>query len=109
MAVNVSNEFHRTSTKPIDDSLVLTKQKMKTMNVNLMPEKYFAVCEDDGCFYLYDKSLTPSAETGKFVKLDESQTAMFIEALPLADFDNLLIPPVIGFLFSILSASTACL
>lgn len=85
MAVNVSNEFHRTSTKPIDDSLVLTKLKMKTMNVNLMPEKYFAVCEDDGCFYLYDKSLIPSAETGKFVKLDESQTAMFIEALERAN------------------------
>ncbi len=28
--------------------------------------------------------------------------AMFIEILPLADFDNLLIPPVIGFIFSLL-------
>ncbi len=28
--------------------------------------------------------------------------AMFIEILPLADFDNLLIPPAIGFLFSLL-------
>lgn len=35
--------------------------------------------------------------------------AMFIEVLPLADFDNLIIPPAIGFLFSVMSASTACL
>ena len=35
--------------------------------------------------------------------------AMFIEVLPLADFDNLIIPPVIGFIFLILSASMACL
>lgn len=35
--------------------------------------------------------------------------AMCIEVLPLADFDNLIIPPAIGFLFSVMSASTACL
>lgn len=31
--------------------------------------------------------------------------AMFIEILPLSDFDNLIIPPVIGWLFGFLSAS----
>ena len=30
--------------------------------------------------------------------------AMFIEVLPIADFDNLFIPPVIGWIFSVLSA-----
>ena len=69
MAVNVSQPFHRTSAKPIDDSLVLTLAKMKAMNDNVMPDYYFAVCEDDGCFYLYDKSATPSAASGKFTKL----------------------------------------
>lgn len=35
--------------------------------------------------------------------------AMFIEILPLSDFDNIIIPPVIGWIYSVLSASTACL
>ena len=33
--------------------------------------------------------------------------AMFIEILPLSDFDNLIIPPAIGFIYSVLSAGTA--
>lgn len=44
-----------------------------------------------------------------FTSLIVALCAMFIEALPLADFDNLLIPPVIGWIFSVLSASAACL
>ena len=43
------------------------------------------------------------------VSLEIALCAMFIEVLPLADFDNLIIPPAIGFLFSVLSAGTACL
>ena len=31
--------------------------------------------------------------------------AMFIEILPLSDFDNLIIPPVIGWIYSLLSVS----
>lgn len=44
-----------------------------------------------------------------FVSLLIALCAMFIEVLPLSDFDNLIIPPVIGWIFSMLSASTACL
>ena len=33
--------------------------------------------------------------------------AMFIEILPLSDFDNLIIPPAIGFIFSVMTASPA--
>ena len=40
------------------------------------------------------------------VSLIVALCAMFIEILPLADFDNLIIPPAIGFLFSLLSAGT---
>ena len=34
-----------------------------------------------------------------FIALVIALSAMFIEILPLADFDNLIIPPVIGFLY----------
>ncbi len=40
------------------------------------------------------------------ISLITALCAMFIEILPLADFDNLIIPPAIGFIFSILSAGT---
>ena len=39
-----------------------------------MPDKYFAVCKDDGCLYLYDKSSCPcNSETGKFIKYSSSK------------------------------------
>lgn len=66
MAINISQAFHRTSAAAIDDTLTLTKAEMLTANDNLMPAKYLTVCQDDGKIYLYDKSATPSQETGKF-------------------------------------------
>lgn len=68
MAINVSQAFHRTSANPVDDTMALTKAEMLTVNDNLMPSKYLTVCQDDGKIYLYDKSATASAETGKFVE-----------------------------------------
>lgn len=62
--------FVRQSSNPIDATVVLTKAQMVSINDNLMPDVYFAVCKDDKKFYIYDKSATPSAETGKFKKLD---------------------------------------
>ena len=41
-----------------------------------------------------------------FIALVIGLAAMCIEVLPLADFDNLIIPPVIGWIFSIISVST---
>lgn len=66
MALKVGQAFQRTSPNPIDESLLLTKAQMLAVNDNLMPSKYFAICEDDGKLYLYDKQATPSAETGKY-------------------------------------------
>ena len=70
MAINVSQAFHRTAALPIDDSQALTKAEMLTVNDNLMPSKYFTVCQDDGFFYMYDKSNTVDPETGKFRKFE---------------------------------------
>lgn len=58
--------FERTGPFPIDDTLVLSKAQMLAVSDAKMPEKYFAVCTDDGKFYTYDKSATPNATTGKF-------------------------------------------
>ena len=66
MAINVSQSFHRTSANAVDDTLTLTKAQMLAVNDNLMPSKYLTICQDDGKLYVYDKSATPSVETGKF-------------------------------------------
>lgn len=66
MSINLSQSFHRTSSNPIDDTLALTKAEMLTVNDNLMPSKYFTICQDDGKLYLYAKSNTPDDTTGRF-------------------------------------------
>lgn len=66
MAINISQAFKRTSANPVDESLALTKAQMLTVNDNLMPSKYFTVCQDDGKIYLYDKTNTVDPATGKF-------------------------------------------
>lgn len=58
--------FERTGPFPIDDKFVLSKEEMLAVSDTVMPEKYFSVCTDDGKLYVYDKSATASAETGKF-------------------------------------------
>lgn len=66
MAIKVGQAFERTSANPIDTSLALTRADMLTVNDNLMPAYYFTICQDDGKIYLYDKTATASATTGKF-------------------------------------------
>ena len=66
MAIKVSQAFERTSREPIDVTLTLTKAQMLLVEDSMMPDKYFTVCQDDGKLYLYDKTATPSLETGKF-------------------------------------------
>lgn len=70
MSISISQDFHRTSANPVDDTLVLTKAQMLAINDNLMPDVYIAVCKDDGFIYVYDKSATPDAQTGKFTKYE---------------------------------------
>lgn len=70
MSINISQAFKRTSANAVDESLTLTKAQMLAVNDNLMPAKYFTVCQDDGYIYLYDKSATPSVTTGKFTKFE---------------------------------------
>ena len=85
MSINVSQSFHRTSANPVDDTLTLSKAEMLAVNDNLMPNKYMTVCQDDGKIYVYDKTNTSDAETGKFRKYGE-------EAMPAADMEEVMKP-----------------
>lgn len=57
----------------IDNRILLSKSDMCSINDNQMPDKYFAICKDDGMLYLYDKSRevpevadADTESTGKF-------------------------------------------
>ena len=69
--------FERTGPFPIDDTLVLSKAEMLAVTDAKMPEKYFAVCKDDGKMYVYDKFATPNANTGKFTIASGGGTSDF--------------------------------
>lgn len=66
MGIVISQGFTRRGDFAIDDTLTLTKAEMLAMDDDLMPDKYFTICQDDGKIYLYNKEGTPSATTGKF-------------------------------------------
>ena len=56
---------------PVDTRLVLTKQEMLETDDASMPETYFALCKDDGHFYLYNKMSENKPETGKFTLITD--------------------------------------
>lgn len=57
---------------PIDRRLVLTKEQMKTINDDNMPENYFCICKssdtdpDNGKMFVYIKTNKDDENTGKF-------------------------------------------
>ena len=70
MPIILPQGFEITSKQPIDTRILLKKTAMLSINDNIMPIKYFAICVDDGKFYLYDKSNEVDPETGKFRVLE---------------------------------------
>ena len=58
--------FKVLSSEPIDARILLTKEEMKNINPNIMPNIYFAICKDDGKLYLYDKNNSFNDITGYF-------------------------------------------
>lgn len=71
--ISIVQGFKVMTRDAIDNRILLSKSEMKNINDAQMPEKYFAICKDDGGLYLYDKSrvLEDSGEeegTGKFTQ-----------------------------------------
>lgn len=48
--------FDVCSPLPIDGRILLTRKEMNEIDDNIMPNRYFAICKDDGKIYLYDKN-----------------------------------------------------
>lgn len=67
----VSKPFLYQSPVPVDTRLILTKKEMREANDNYLPNTYFALCKDEGRFYLYNKNNEPNEETGKFTLITD--------------------------------------
>lgn len=72
----VSKPFLYQIQAPVDTRLVLTKKEMREANDNYLPETYFALCKDEGHFYLYNKNNEPNEETGKYTLISDAQTGL---------------------------------
>ena len=76
--------FKVLSSEPMDARILLTKEEMKNINQNIMPDIYFALCKDDGKLYLYNKNNSFNDVTGYF-SLYESQ--IYADSITQEDID----------------------
>lgn len=93
MGIKINAPFELGAAVPVDTRLTLSKAEMLTVNDNVWPSKYLTVCSDDGAIYLYDKTNTMDAETGKFRILSTDLSACLekVSVMPditVEDYDN---------------------
>ena len=97
--ISVVQGFKVMTRDAVDNRILLSKSEMRKINDSQMPEKYFAICKDDGKLYLYDKSRVVAAtlaegdtgeSTGKFTLFSagtiESISVNGVK-LPIADMN----------------------
>ena len=77
----ITKPFLNQVSAPIDTRLVLSQKEMLDINDTYQPDVYFALCKDDGHFYLYNKNNEANETTGKFTLI----TDMFNEAFTNID------------------------
>lgn len=72
----VIKPFFVQATTPIDTRLVLSKTEMKNAIDTYLPDVYFALCKDDGHFYLYNKQMEPNELTGRYTLITDAVEGM---------------------------------
>ena len=70
MAIDLATGFNIGSKDAIDERQVLTLEQMKNLDESIYPDKYFAMCKDNGKLYIYDASNDVSETSGKFRVLE---------------------------------------
>lgn len=89
--IKIASGFEVLSNVCLDSRSLLTKAAMLGANDSLFPDYFLAQCSDDnGKLYVYKKSATPNATTGKFSPLEENLAPdVQLETLPTAGADEL--------------------
>lgn len=84
MAININSNFKVGSPEPLDDRTVLTKEQMLSIDDAVMPNVYMALEDTTGQLYIYKKSNSVDAETGKFRILEAGGDAVEeVKVLPI--------------------------
>ncbi len=73
----VSKPFLYQLEAPVDTRFVISKKEMRETNDSYFPNTYFALCKDEGHFYLYNKNSVPNEETGKFTLITDVVEPIF--------------------------------
>ena len=75
--INVIQGFKLSARDPIDARLLMTKKEMREIKDNMMPDKYFTICKENGLLYIYDKDRTQeeigATDTGKFTLVNSAK------------------------------------
>jgi len=87
-AININAGFELGSAQPIDSRQYLTKAQMLSINDNIMPDVYMAVCKNDGCIYTYNKNNEINPETGKFRIVNSNSIKLQYTVMPNITEDN---------------------
>ena len=70
MAIDLATGFNIGSKDAIDERQILTLEQMRSLDESIYPDKYFAICKDNGKLYLYNVNNGVDNETGKFRVLE---------------------------------------
>ena len=70
MAIDLATGFNIGSKDAIDERQVLTLEQMKNLDETIYPDNYFAMCKDNGKFYIFNSSNAINNTTGKFRLLE---------------------------------------
>ena len=70
MAIDLATGFNIGSKDAIDERQVLTLEQMKNLDESIYPDKYFAICKNNGKLYLYNVNNEVSEISGKFRVLE---------------------------------------
>ena len=74
MAIDLATGFNIGSKDAIDERQVLTLEQMKNLDESIYPDKYFAICKDNGKLYIFNASNEIDEETGKFRKVSSNES-----------------------------------
>ena len=88
MAIDLATGFNIGSKDAIDERQVLTLEQMKNLDESIYPDKYFAICKDNGKLYIYDASNEIDAESGKFRLFTGEAGAEGYALIPTTQIDD---------------------
>ena len=67
-AININAGFEVGSQQPLDSRQWLSTAEMKNVDVNIMPDPYYAINKEDHFLYIFSKTNSISESTGYFTK-----------------------------------------